>query len=124
MVQFRTDITSDQIESSLSTDGLYRYTFSGHGDGETGINSYPDPSNAVVPMIRYTKYGINSLTLQACGSSSIDRFGDNRRNGFVRRNNWECNVATVGFFVGYEGSVNLLNEISQWTIVPGTNNGR
>ena len=123
MVQFRTDVSSDQIESSLKTDGLYRYTFSGHGNGEAGINSYPDPFDAVDPAMRYTQYGINSLTLQACGSSAIVD-GDNRRNGLVRRNNWECNVATVGFFVGYEGSVNLLNEVFQWTIVRGTNNWR
>ena len=123
-VQFRMDVSSDQIESSLKTDGLYRYTFSGHGDGETGINSYPDPFDTVNPVMRYTKYGISSLTLQACGSAAIDEYGDNRNKGLVRRNNWECNVATVGFFVGYEGSVNLLNEVFQWTIVRGTNNGR
>ena len=123
-VQFRMDVSSDQIESSLKTDGLYRYTFSGHGDGETGINSYPDPFDTVNPVMRYTKYGISSLTLQACGSAAIDEYGDNRNKGLVRRNNWDCNVATVGFFVGYEGSVNLLNEVFQWTIVRGTNNGR
>ena len=124
MVQFRTDVSSVQIETALKKDGLYRYTFSGHGDGETGINSYPDPYDTVDPVERHTQYGINSLTLQACGSAAIDVYGDNRKHGLVRRNNWECNVATVGFFVGYEGSVNLLNEVFQWTIVKGTNNLR
>ena len=124
MVQFRTDVSSEQIESSLKTDGLYRYTFTGHGDGERGINSYPDPFDTVDPIMRYTKYGISGLTLQACGSAAIDEYGDNRTKGLVKRNNWECNVATVGFFIGYEGEVNLLNEVFQWTIVRGTNNGR
>ena len=124
MVQFRTDVSSEQIESSLKTDGLYRYTFTGHGDGDRGINSYPDPFDTVDPVMRYTKYGISGLTLQACGSAAIDEYGDNRTKGLVKRNNWECNVATVGFFIGYEGEVNLLNEVFQWTIVRGTNNGR
>ena len=124
MVQFRTNVSSDQIASSLATDGLYRYTFSGHGDGGTGINSYPDPFDTVDPVTRYTRYGINRLTLQACGSGSIDTLGENRQKGLVRRNNWECNVARAGYFVGYDGSVNLLNEVFQWVILPGTNNGR
>ena len=66
----------------------------------------------------------NALTLQACGSAAVDAFGDYRAKGLVRRNNWECNVATVGYFIGYDGSVNLLNEVFQWTVVRGTNNGR
>ncbi len=126
MVKLRKNVTSSQIEATLPEDGLYRYTFSGHGDGDGRINSHPDPDDTVDPAMRYTKYGINRLTLQACGSAAIDRYGQNRKNGLVRRNNWECNVATVGLFVGYAGidNVNYANEVFEWVVVPGTNNWR
>ena len=123
-VLIRDKVSAEQIESILRTDGLYSYTFTGHGDGEGGINSYPDPLDAVSPVERYTKYGISSMVLQACGSAAADDYSENNRNaGVVKHNNWELNVAKAGLFIGYEGAVTLLNELFQWSIVKGANYG-
>ena len=105
MVVVNEDVSSSQVESSLKQDGLYRYTFTGHGDGESGINSYPNPYEAVAPSVRYTRYGISRLVLNACGSSAVDQFGQDRMNGRVRRNNWESNVAKAGLFIWYGDDV-------------------
>ena len=75
-------------------------------------------------IIRFQSFANNEIGQNVILRVHHDEYGDNRRNGLVRRNNWECNVATVGFFVGYEGSVTILNEVFQWTIVRGTNNWR
>ena len=124
MVLVRDNVSSKQVESILRTDGLYRYTFTGHGDGEAGINAYPDPLDAVSPVERYTKYGISSMVLQACGSAAVDGYSeDNRKAGIVKYNNWESNVAKAGFFVGYEDAVTLLNELFQWSVTKGANYG-
>ena len=124
MVLIRDNVSSKQIESILKMDGLYQYTFTGHGDGEAGINAYPDPFDAVSPAGRYTKYGISRMVLQACGSAALDGYSENNRKaGIVKRNNWELNVAKAGFFIGYEGAVTLLNELFQWTITKGVNHG-
>lgn len=105
MVVVNEDVSSSQVESSLKQDGLYRYTFTGHGDGESGVNSYPNPYEAVAPSVRYTRYGISRLVLNACGSSAVDQFGQDRMNGRVRRNNWESNVAKAGLFIWYGDDV-------------------
>ena len=120
-VQINNDVTADQIEHALQTDGLYRYTFTGHGDGMTGINAYPDDEETVSPVVRFTRYGISSLVLKACGSAAIDEYGWHRMKGRVKRNNWEINVAKAGYFIGYEDAVCLLNELFQWTITKGSN---
>ena len=84
MVLIRDNVSSGQIESILRTDGLYKYTFTGHGDGEGGINAYPDPFDVSSPVARYTKYGISSMVLQACGSAAIESFSEeNRKAGIV-----------------------------------------
>ena len=125
MVLTRDSVSSGQIESILRTDGLYRYTFTGHGDGEGGINAYPDPFEASSPVERYTKYGISSMVLQACGSAALESCSEeNRKTGTVRYNNWELNVAKAGTFIGYEGAVTLLNELFQWTVAKGANHGK
>ena len=123
MVKVYNDVSDSHIVTSLGTDGLYRYTFTGHGDGCIGINSYPDPEDATLPMVRYTRYGINGLVLQACGSAVRDITGENRLKRIVRRNNWEVNVAKAGMFIGYDGSPNLFTEGIYWTAVHGANHG-
>ena len=124
MVLIRDNVSSGQIESILRTDGLYKYTFTGHGDGEGGINAYPYPFDVSSPVARYTKYGISSMVLQACGSAAIESFSEeNRKAGIVKHNNWELNVAKAGVFIGYEGAVTLLNELFQWTAAKGANYG-
>jgi len=98
MVLTSDNVSSAQIESILRMDGLYKYTFTRHGDGEAGINSYPDPYNPVSPAERYTKYGISSMVLQACGSAATDYFSqDNQKAGIVKYDNWEINVAKAVF---------------------------
>lgn len=67
----------------------------------------PNPYEAVAPSVRYTRYGISRLVLNACGSSAVDQFGQDRMNGRVRRNNWESNVAKAGLFIGYAGETHL-----------------
>jgi len=124
MVLVRDKVSPKQIESMLRTDGLYRYTFIGHGDGEAGINSYPDPFDAVSPVERFTRYGINRMVLRACGSAATDDYSEyNRKAGIVKYNNWEINVAKAGYFIGYEGAVTLLDELFQWKITKGANYG-
>ena len=118
------NVTTTYIHASLGTDGLYRYYFTGHGDGHTAINTYPSEEDSASPAKRFTKYGINMLVLQACGSAAIDEFGTNRRAGIVKRNDWECNVAKNGHFIGYDGWVNVWNELFEWTIVRGANHGK
>ena len=109
-------VTSSTIINALGADGIYRYTFTGHGDGFGGINAHPNYSNLVKPA-RFTRYGINSLVLQGCGTaiSGIDKTG--------KTSAWRDNVASVGVFVGYgyESQVNLLNESFLWIAREGTN---
>ena len=71
---------------------------------------------------RYTRYGINQLALFACYSADndVDR-SKNAHASKYRYNLWEWNVARRGWFFGYEGEANLLNEIFRWGAAQGRN---
>ena len=76
--------------------------------GETYINTYPEDRKCLEPK-RYTKYGINQLSLYACQSAALDKEDEDvlRRE---RRIVWRSNVAKVGTFTGYTRSVTLVIE--------------
>jgi hypothetical protein len=116
------ELVSDaDIVTALGSDFLYQYTFIGHGGPENPgqINTWfrdgVDPG-------RYTKYGINQLALFACWSAHNDV--DPSKNAHAskyRYNLWEWNVARRGWFFGYEGESNLMNEIFRWAAAQGRN---
>ena len=115
-VIWREQVTDHDILEALNDDYLYQYIFSGHGALDGIINSY---KNEGVIAGRYTKYGINLLRLNACGSA--DKAILALRKTFYRYNEWEWNVALRGTFVGYVGSVNTFNEPIGWRITHGKN---
>ncbi len=113
-VVLKNNIDDTDMLSDLGADGIYEYTFTGHGfeGGAIAPNNYeysfePD---------RITLYGIHRLTLQGCYTAN-----DMKTNGIVTVVGWRSNVATVGTFVGYNGSVSLLNVDSNKKLVSGTN---
>ena len=93
-------VTDSDVLNDLKLDGIYEYTFTGHGkDGNIAAESKEFPLGPT----RITIYGIHKLTLQAC-----DSFNDMTQNKRVLAPGWAANVATVGTFVGYIGEVRLL----------------
>ena len=90
------------IASALASPYLYQYIYTGHGAGSGTINSYG--SGGLVFPGRKTKYGINKLVLQSCGSA--EQFSTSER---FKYNEWELNVARAGVFIGYEGIVRRIN---------------
>ena len=99
-VVLKNSISDMDVWSDLGSDGLYEYTFTGHGKGGSiGAESNEFP----VGPKRITAHGIHKLTLQAC-----DSFNDTSKQKNVLAPGWAANVATVGTFVGYVGDVRLL----------------
>jgi len=113
-VIWRDDVSDSDIERALHDDYVYQYTFTGHG-AHSGINTYRSPG---VLSGRYTKYGVNMLRLAACGSADKQPLA---LVNYYKYNDWEWNVATRGWFIGYIGEVHIWNEIFNWRITPGRN---
>jgi RHS repeat-associated protein len=117
------NVNAQQISTALSSDGLYKYTFVGHGEYGSFINTYPDKEGLTVEPGRYTIYGISLLQLFSCNSADND----------IRRRHtvgikakrvikvWSSNVARAGWFIGYSGSPTALTEVFSWTPIRGTN---
>lgn len=117
------NVNAQQISTALSSDGLYKYTFVGHGGYGSFINTYPDKEGLAVEPGRYTIYGISLLQLFSCNSADND----------IRRRHtvgikakrvikvWSSNVARAGWFIGYSGSPTALTEVFSWTPIRGTN---
>ena len=116
MVIWEDNVSDSAIQHALGDEYLYSYTFTGHGSEGAIINAYKE--EGVMPL-RYTKYGIQSLILQACCSAEKDPIAGRK---FHKYNEWEHNVSRRGYFVGYVGAVNSLNELFLWRITKGTNN--
>ena len=99
-VIMRETVDDADFLNDLSFDGLYEYTFTGHGKGGSiGVASKKYPFE---PR-RITIYGIHRLTLQAC-----DSFNDMVQQGNFLLPGWAANVAKAGTFVGYVGDVRRL----------------
>lgn len=116
MVIWEDNVSDSAIQHALGDEYLYSYTFTGHGSEGAIINAYKE--EGVMPL-RYTKYGIQSLILQACCSAEKDPIAGRK---FHKYNEWEHNVSRRGYFVGYVGAVHSLNELFLWRITKGTNN--
>ena len=108
---------ASSLSDRLGLDGLYSYTYTGHGSDDYAYNkgkkggdlvasgynddsidddSQPPDSDALILNAgRYTIYGISAMTLQACNSGNSEAL-----------QNWSKNVAKAGRFVGYKGAVN------------------
>jgi hypothetical protein len=119
LIETKELVSDADIKAALRDDFLFQYTFIGHGNEGGRINTWfrsgVDPS-------RYTKYGINQLALFACWSAhnTVDP-STNAHASKYRYNLWEWNVARRGWFIGYEGSTNLANEIFNWGAAQGRN---
>ena len=115
-VVLKNSISGADVLSALSTDGLYEYTFTGHGKNG-GIAA--ESKNVLFGPRRITIYGIHKLTLQAC-----DSFNDIVQRDNVICPGWAANVATVGNFVGYIGAARLIQGAeSKKRSRSGTNSG-
>lgn len=115
------NVNSHQILTAMSSDGLYKYTFVGHGYSSF-INTYPDVEGLFVGPGRYTKYGITLLQLFSWNSADDDirrRHTVGRARDTIRV--WSSNVARAGLFIGYSGSPVLMSEMFSWTPIRGTN---
>ncbi len=113
-------VTDNDIIIHLRSENIYGYMFIGHGASQSIINTYSHLGADMSGLgpDRYTTYGIAFLVLKACYSADLMPVpGSN-----YRYNAWTSNVSTKGRFIGYEGSVNMLNEIFLWTSAPGLNN--
>ena len=113
--------------NGLQMEGIYEYTFTGHGArGEVATGNldakYSRPQ-------RITKYGIHKLTIQACGSFRDQSYIDTaKRNKSV---GWAANVAAAGTYVGYKtrgilglvrkDAINIFNVAFTQRSRPGTN---
>ena len=102
------NVNGSQIIDALRTDGIYQYTYIGHGEA-AWINTYPDDGNLIVAPDRYTLYGINLMNLFACESASVDILSAKMIKRTKRRA-WRSNVANVGTFYGYSNEVTLINQ--------------
>lgn len=110
----KTHINNSDVFNALSLDGLYEYTFTGHGEGNGAIVT-EDFESSLNPN-RITLYGIHKLTLQGC-----DTANDTRLAGNTKFAGWASNVATVGYFVGYMGMINRFTSSRNIIIRRGTN---
>lgn len=88
-------VTTHSIKAHLGSRATYAYTFVGHGGG-TGTVTVTD--GAFNPK-RHSKHGIAFAEIYACGSA--DRYFDPRAPW--KYNEWELNVATRGYFMGFQG---------------------
>jgi len=109
------NVSGVNINSALRMDGLYQYTYAGHGG--VGIRD-------LTPGM-YTKYGIARMSLLACDTADYDVGGTPEQikklypNRKIEYNNWELNVSRLGYFIGFEGGIDLLNAPSRLRIVHG-----
>lgn len=110
----KSNIDNRDVRSDLALDGLYEYTFTGHGLGDGSIATEDLETDYYANRI--TRYGIHRLALQGCDTANDTSVGKN-----VRSEGWASNVATSGFFIGYMGKVNVFNESSQKVTRHGTN---
>jgi hypothetical protein len=112
-------VTDNDIETHLKSANIYGYVFIGHGYHPAAINTYSHLGTDVsgIGPDRYTQYGIAFLNLNSCYSAeSVPIIHRN-----YTYNAWESNVTTRGWFKGYTGSVNTLNELFLWVITHGKN---
>jgi len=117
MVVWSDNVSDSDITTALADDYIYQYIFTGHGALNGVINVYE--SVGTIPD-RYTKYGINLLRLNSCGSADkVNQFAIDK--GYWKYNSWEWNVATKGVFIGYEGPVTAVDEMFRWRITHGKN---
>jgi len=115
----------ESMRPHLSDPDLYGYVYVGHG-ADGAIIGIEDPSksgdktksSALAPD-RYTHHGIAFMQLKACNSA--DYVPAAGRHAKYTRNAWESNVATRGYFVGYEGSVDRVSEVFRWFTTSGKN---
>ncbi|MGI6494966.1 MAG: RHS repeat-associated core domain-containing protein [Kiritimatiellia bacterium] len=115
-VIWQENVADNAISEALGNPYLYQYIFTGHGALDGIINSYK--SEGIMPG-RYTKYGINLLRLNACGSADKGLVAS--KGIFYKYNEWEWNVAVRGKFVGYAGEINTFTEVLGWRITLGKN---
>ena len=108
------NISNADVSTALSLDGLYEYTFTGHGSGEGSIVT--EDTETFYSPDRITLYGIHKLTLQGC-----DTANDTKIIGDTKYVGWASNVAVAGYFIGYMGSVNRFSASSNKIIRHGTN---
>ena len=112
--------TDENIMAHLASKDIYGYEYVGHGWTPGIINTYDyfGREGGVGPD-RYSSYGIAFMTLRACYSADKQPIAGRH----YRFNAWEANVSTKGWFAGYEGSVDALNELGAWRITHGKNDG-
>ncbi|MEI7729388.1 MAG: RHS repeat-associated core domain-containing protein [Verrucomicrobiota bacterium] len=113
-------VTDNDITTHLGDANIYGYMFIGHGGPGAIINTYShlgEDMSGLGPD-RYTPHGIAFLVLKACYSADLVPVPRAK----YRYNSWESNVSTKGRFIGYEGSVNTINDVFLWTSAPGKNN--
>ena len=110
----KNNISNTDVSNALSLDGLYEYTFTGHGTGEGSIVT--EDTETFYSPDRITLYGIHKLTLQGCDTANDMRIIRNTK--FV---GWASNVAVAGYFIGYMGGVNRFTASSYKIIRHGTN---
>jgi hypothetical protein len=111
-------VIDNDITTHLGSPNIYGYLYIGHGWKGGIINTYSHVGADIgVGPDRYTKHGIAFMNLNSCYSA--DKVPIIRKN--YRFNAWESNVATRGWFKGYTGSVNTLNELFLWAITRGKN---
>jgi RHS repeat-associated protein len=120
-VSMNEGVIDEEITGHLASRDIYGYVYIGHGAESAIINTYShlgDEISGVIPD-RYTGHGIAFMNLKSCYSA--DRFPVPGRH--YRFNAWESNVATRGWFTGYTGLVNTLNEVFLWATTRGKNDG-
>jgi len=112
-------VIDKDIVNHLGSADIYGYVFTGHGWNGAIINTYSatDPGNVGTGPDRYTQYGIAFMNLNACDSA--DSVPVIRRN--YTYNAWESNVSKRGWFKGYTGSVNTIDELFLWVVTHGKN---
>jgi hypothetical protein len=111
-------VIDNDITTHLGSPNIYGYVYIGHGWKGGIINTYSHVGADIgVGPDRYTKHGIAFMNLNSCYSA--DKVPIIRKH--YRFNAWESNVATRGWFKGYTGSVNTLNELFLWAITRGKN---
>jgi hypothetical protein len=95
--------TASDMQSHLESQDIHAYVFAGHGS-DGALNT---TENAALFPRRYTQYGIQLMSLLACGSA-LDYYGENI-------NSYPKNVARRGLFYG---SMNNYTALLALTVLP------